>query len=57
MSLGLQELNDEILQNKVEDDEKFNKTVNLAVKTLVDGILDHSPIFKRYYHKVGSRLL
>ena len=52
-SLGLQELNDQILQNKVEDDEKFNKTVNLAVKTLVDGILDHSPIFKRYYHKVS----
>ena len=52
MSLDLQEL-DERIATKFEDDEKFNKTVSIAVNTLVAGILQHSPVFNKYYHKVS----
>ncbi len=51
MSLNLKELVD---KKTLEDDEKFSRTVSIAVKTLVAGILQHSPIFNRYYDKVSK---
>ena len=52
MSLCLQELVDRETDQK-QADEKFNKTVSVAVDTFVAGILQHSPIMKKYYCKVS----
>ena len=56
MSLCLQELVDKETDQK-QNDEKFNKTVSIAVDTFVAGILQHSPIFNKYYYKVSINVL